>query len=185
MNHRNTRSNAYSFHVRLVKIVLVLSTFYFFSYYLSYLYHQILVYFLPSVSHLLYSLKTATFGSCFQMEILLLYFAGALWGEKNKHREIKAPKRGKHIEVDTKSKVRDEIWTDGLVLVWQWEREADFCWFIWSKKIIWVVELRGLELYRAHIYWVREISPPYFELIDSIPKAQCCQMLELYNQKEK
>lgn len=45
--------------------------------------------------------------------------------------------------------------------------------------------LYGFELYRAHIYWVKEISLPYFELIDSIPKAQCCQVLELYNQKEK
>lgn len=135
--------------------------------------------------HLLDSLKTATFGSCFLMEILLLYFAGGLCGDKNKHREIKAQKRGKYIETDTKSKVRDEIWTGGLVLVWQWERETDFCWFILSKKIIWVVELHGLELYRAHVYWVKEISPLFIELIDSIPKAQCCQMLELYNQKEK
>lgn len=124
------RCNAYSFHVRLVKIVLVLSpqsisTFYLFSYYLSYSYHQILVYSLSPISHLLDCLKTATFGSCFQMEILLLYFAGALWGDKNKHREIKAQKRGKYIEIDTKSQVRDEIWTGGLVLVWQWERETD------------------------------------------------------------
>lgn len=52
-----------------------------------------------------------------------------------------------------KREVRDKLCTDGLVLVWRRERNTDFCWFIWPKTIIWMIELPGLEFYRAHIYW--------------------------------